>query len=178
MWGLINKNYLLGAFNLILLTVAAIALGVLLILQVKAYELQVSPSFSWQFFFHDPFATRLSLILVLTILINVSSAFVQMSNLYNRIVQTNLIVFSLTSIVWILLYIATDYTFQSPIMLPMVFLLLSLVILLGHQLTRLRMKIFLGLTTALVILAAIWGQMTDSYFHQIYVQPLITVPID
>ena len=81
----INNNYLVGAVNLLIVTLLAGVIGILLILQVKAYELNVSYAFSYDFFFYDPFASRLILICLLALVINSISATIE---LYSSLIKS------------------------------------------------------------------------------------------
>lgn len=169
---LINKNYLIGAINIFVVTILAAMIGLLLVLQIKAFELQVSSTFSWQFFFHDLFATRLGLIMLIALMVHATSALVNMSGMYSHKTESNLVIYSMCSILWLIIYIATDYAFDTYALVPMLILLVTLILLLGYQLQRLRAKIILGLVTGLVIFLPILGRFTDTYFTQKYVVPL------
>lgn len=168
-----HKNYLIAGVNLLVMTSLAAFVGLLLILQIKAFELQVSSNFGWQFFFHDLFATKLIFLMVVTILIQAASAFVIFSSLYSYQIEINLVVFSLSSIIWLVLYVAVDFAMSTPQIFPMVILLMSLLILLGHQLRRLRTKVLLALITIMVVNLSLLGNLFDAKLSQKVLEPLL-----
>lgn len=163
---LFEKNFIIGAFNLVFATLLAALLGVMLILQIKAYELNVSYSFSWRFFLFDPFASRLIGVILLAMVANIFSAVIVMSSLYSQVIESNSIIFSLTSLLWIVIYLATDYAFQTPAIFPLVILVITLIILLAHQLNRWRMKFIIYLITGVMVVLPLLGRLTDDQAKQ------------
>lgn len=162
----INKNYLIGSVNIFTTTLLAGLLGILIILQIKAYELNVSYTFSWRFFLYDPFASRFILIVLLALVAQVVSAAILMSGMFSHPVENNAVIFSMTSILWIVLYLATDFAFERWAMVPVLVLLFTLVVLLGQQLTRWRMRFLLFFISFLAIILPLVGRLTDNLAHK------------
>jgi len=157
----INNNYLVGAVNLLIVTLLAGVIGILLILQVKAYELNVSYAFSYDFFFYDPFASRLILICLLALVINSISATINMSGLFSHPIESNSVIFSMCSILWIVIYLAVDYIFEVPGIAPLALLILVLIALLSQQLGRLRTKLVLYSISLIVVVLPIITRLTE-----------------
>lgn len=151
------SNYFFAAINVVLVGLLSIILSILLIIEVRAYQIVYLENQSlWQFLSFDLFMTRILVLLILAIGVNSLSIFVLGSGLFSKPVEYNFKVFSLASLVWILLGITTDLILSSWLILPLFLLLITCVGLLVWQLPRLRIRLLLlGLSGLIVILSGI-----------------------
>lgn len=155
------KNYLLAVINILAATLMAAGFGVLLIFQIKVYELNVSYSFSWRFFLYDPFVSRLIFLMLIGMVANLIAAVVLVSGLYASVTESNWAITAICSILWIMVYLISDYMFEQWAIFPVVLLLLTLIILMTMQTSTNRIKIGLLFTTALVLIVPIIGRLSD-----------------
>lgn len=157
----IDRSYFVGAINLSAATFLAAGMGLLMVLQIKAYELNVSYSFSWRFILYDPFATRLIGLVGFAFIANVLSAVIFMSKLFSHPIENNGMVFSMTSILWIALYLGVDYAFEAPAIFPLILLIATLIVLISQQIVRIRMKVLLIFLSSIVFIVPLIGRLTD-----------------
>ena len=147
--------FLIGLVNLLIAVVLAFGFGFLLYYQATSYQENVSYALSKDFFLYDQFAWYLILIVFLAMITNLLSTGIMLSSVFSSQTPTTMLSFSLTSLLWIILYLTVSYAFLLPVIIPVPILMLVLIFILSKQIGRLWLLFLLYVLTGLIVLLGI-----------------------
>lgn len=149
------KSYLIGFVNILAGIILASAIGILLIFQIKSYELNVSFHFGMDFFTYDPFATRLIILLIIAMVANFFSSVVMFSGLFGDRGFTLSFVYSLLTILWVVLYLGISFAMEMSLVGIVPIMMVVVILLLLRQLRKLKYMLPGILLTILVATLAV-----------------------
>ena len=112
-----SRQYLVGLFNILIGLVLSILLSLLIYFHVVEYLWLYEDKLSLDFLWFDGFATRLIALVLLAMLSNFICSAVMFSSFFSFKTKTNSMAFSVSSILWVVLYIASDFAVRQPLFL-------------------------------------------------------------
>lgn len=120
-----NKSYLIAIINTVASIILAIVIALVLNFLIYQYQTSVSYSFSLAFFIYDPFTSGLVLILIVSMIINLASTAVMISGMFSARTVNNIMSLSMTSLLWIILYLSASFLVDYFTLIFLIILLLS-----------------------------------------------------
>lgn len=148
------KSYLIGIINILAGISLAAVLGVLLIFQITHYQYTVSFKPSLSFFLFDLFGTKLFILITIAMLTNFFSAVVMFSGLFSNKGFTLSFIFSLLTLLWIVLFLGISFAFTIPIVSVVPLVVGTVIMILIHQLKKAKYIIPAVLLTLLIALVS------------------------